>query len=348
MTKSPFLRLNHIVLGLGFLLLATAILLPFKYVPAFQGKLGQNAFFTDRMLILNSPLEFPGTAVGVIINANGDSSGFTKLSVNGAGDTIIAPAAKLDAAKGPDGQVKSTLLRIEDLGAYRIRFLDKSGATLELMSVCVIPRGYFFIALAGIALIMIALPYALGLGEGLKDAAGRDVSPWYALLSEPSGGYSLAHLQLLIWFLPVLALYAALSAVEHRFAPMEGTVAVLLGLGGATAMLGRAASPNKDGSSQSNPLPMPRIGDAVRDWSNTGDISRYQYLLLSLSGAAILVGTFFNEFRFVEIPQNLLLGLGASQATYLGTKAVKTGQNASDGAGGNPSAKADAFRIEKA
>ncbi len=67
----------------------------------------------------------------------------------------------------------------------------------------------------------------------------------------------------------------------------------------------------------------PKLSDLVTDWRQQGDLSRYQYLLLSIVGAITMVAAFATSFRLPAVPQQLLILLGASQATYVGTKAVK-------------------------
>jgi hypothetical protein len=63
--------------------------------------------------------------------------------------------------------------------------------------------------------------------------------------------------------------------------------------------------------------------DLVSDWQGGGDVSRYQYLLLSLVGATIFTIAFLRTVRIPAIPEQFLYLIAASQATYLGTKAVK-------------------------
>jgi len=61
----------------------------------------------------------------------------------------------------------------------------------------------------------------------------------------------------------------------------------------------------------------------VQDWKGSGDLSRYQCLLVSAFGAATMVVAFFRDMTFPDIPDQFLYLVAASQGTYLGTKAVK-------------------------
>lgn len=183
-------------------------------------------------------------------------------------------------------------------------------------------------ALVGAILIAVFLPHALRFGEGMLDKNGKPVGPWTSLLSESTGGFSLSRVQLLLWFLPIVVLYAALCASLRKFASMDTNVALLLGLSGATGAVGTAASPaqtDRAVAAQGGIEP-PSLNQLVQDWNGNGDVSRYQYLLLSLLGVVAMIVSFFQEMQFPAIPKELLYVVGASQATYVGTKAVKASQ----------------------
>ena len=68
-------------------------------------------------------------------------------------------------------------------------------------------------------------------------------------------------------------------------------------------------------------------GDLVSDWQGGGDVSRYQYLLVSLVGATVFTIAFLRTVRIPAIPEQFLYLIAASQATYLGTKAVKAAKS---------------------
>ena len=175
------------------------------------------------------------------------------------------------------------------------------------------------------------MPYLLRLGQTTIDANGKSVGPWYYMLSEPQGGYSLARVQLLVWFFPAVLIYGGLSLALNRFAPLDGTMAVLLGLAGATTLLGTAANPRKAAPAVAGAAPVapPVLADLVTDWYDHGDLSRYQYLILSFLGAATMLGAFLKDFVVPAIPEQFLYVIGASQATYVGMKAMKTAKTES-------------------
>lgn len=249
---------------------------------------------------------------------------------------------------------KSTLtprgfIRIPLTGRVIVRRLQ--GTTVHLG---LVPSWAAYLAGLGTLCWFVGLPYALLRTEDLRDEHEKPVGAWYFLLSEPCGGLSLSRVQLLIWFLPAVSIYAGASMPLHRFAPMDTTLAVLLGLSGATTLLSSAASPrvasrpvtptpSVPGVREPSPpppfataletrmLPAMKAGeipsfntrDLVSDWQGSGDISRYQYLLLSLVGATIFTIAFLRTVRIPVIPEQFLYLIAASQATYLGTKAVQ-------------------------
>lgn len=96
------------------------------------------------------------------------------------------------------------------------------------------------LAATGAIMAATAIPYVLFDLTAIKDADGRAVSPWYYMLSDPTGGWNLARVQLTIWFFPIFALYTAFSIRDNQLVAMSQSTAILLGLGGATSILSAA------------------------------------------------------------------------------------------------------------
>jgi hypothetical protein len=225
-------------------------------------------------------------------------------------------------------------LSLKNAGYYR---LVPDGASQVPILVRTLPPGLAWWAIAGAFLVLLGLPYIpCGLG-GEKDSAGNPVSPWYELMSEYSGGYSLSRIQLLIWFVPALLIFSALSVPLHQFAPVNTSMAILLGLSGATTLLGTAANPAAAGTAVDGagnapggappPAPAhkpPSFCDLGRGCDGHADLSRYQNLLLTLFGALMLLVKFLDGFTMPVVPDEFLALVGVSQAAYVGTKAVKT------------------------
>lgn len=220
---------------------------------------------------------------------------------------------------------------LKNSGYYR---LTPEGDGKPQILVRTLPPVFAWWAIAGAFLVLLGLPFIpCGLG-GEKDAEGNPVSPWYELMSEYAGGYSLSRIQLLIWFVPALLIFAALSIPLHQFAPVNTSMAILLGLSGATTLLGTAANPVSTGGAGGN-APVtdpasapahkpPNFCDLVRGCDGHADLSRYQNLLLTLFGALLLLVKFFDGFTMPVVPDEFLALVGVSQAAYVGTKAVKT------------------------
>ena len=192
----------------------------------------------------------------------------------------------------------------------------RASAKLFTKSVQLVPFASFAFVAVLFALIVLVVPYTLWPKTVGNDHHGA----WYQLLSEPNGGYSLSRCQLLLWFVPVIVLYAAQSFVARTFLPLDAQLQILLGLSGATTLLGTAASPS-DGTDMVRRAPS--LSDLVKDWDDHGDVSRYQYLLLSAFGAVVLVVGFFANMEFPVLPDQFLYLIAASQGTYVATKAVK-------------------------
>ncbi len=235
--------------------------------------------------------------------------------------TVGSKTLALETETDASGVIES-FARFDSTGPVSVK-VTRDGGTTDL-ELDILPRRWFWIAGLGIFLLLLGIPYAVEAGKGARDTLGNPVRPWYCLLSEAAGGYSLARVQLLIWFAPAVVLYGGLCVSLRRFVDIDATMAVLLGLSGATTLLGTAANPPSAAVPQPGaPVEPPKFSDLVTDWRQQGDLSRYQYLLLSIVGAVTIVAAFVSSFRLPAVPPQLLGLLGVSQATYMGTKAVK-------------------------
>lgn len=227
----------------------------------------------------------------------------------------------------------------EDLSRAEVVRLDGSSEMIHL-----IPRSHALAAAVAALLLLISVPGLLLRKTG---------SPWYSLLAEPGGGFSLSRVQLLLWWAAAFVSYSALSLPVCSFIPLTPQFAVLLGLSAATTVLGGALSPSAAQASTSTPVstptlsspppapqppfrpersaasprtsevPPPDPADLVSDWRGNGDVTRYQYLLLSLVGAILLLLTVARELTLPSIPEQFLYLLAISQGTYVAAKGVK-------------------------
>jgi hypothetical protein len=231
----------------------------------------------------------------------------------GQTETRELPRETGDGTGGP-----VTRVRLPFVGVVSVE-VKRNDNTESWHEVVVRPVSDLVCASVLLLVIAILLPYALRGGRGA----------WYALLSEATGGYSLSRVQLLIWFLPAAVLYGALSFTFRRFVDIGPQLAVLLGLSGATTLLGTAASPSQPATPVA-PVTAD-LQDLVNDWSSHPDVSRYQCLLLSLVGSIVMVAAFWRNLEMPTIPTAVIYLIAGSQGTYIATKAVKAGKTASDG-----------------
>ncbi len=276
-----------------------------------------------RSVLEGSPFEVsPGTA-RVVVREGPAGSNVTELAVQRRGDPSTPSFVHLP----------------RHLSTAEVVRLDGSSEMIQL-----IPRSRALAAAAAALLLLISVP-------GLLLRKTR--LPWYSLLAEPGGGFSLSRVQLLLWFAAAFVSYSALSLPICSFIPLTPQFAVLLGLSAATTVLGGALSPSAAQASTSAPVstptlsspppephppfrpersaaspgtsevPPPDPADLVSDWRGNGDVTRYQYLLLSLVGAILLLLTVARELTLPSIPEQFLYLLAISQGTYVATKGVK-------------------------
>lgn len=174
----------------------------------------------------------------------------------------------------------------------------------------VVPRNRGFIAFGLALLLLCALPYTL-----VSDDSAQKHGAFYALLVD-NGKLSLGRFQFLLWFAPAFGMYAALSVPLAEFAPMTSTLALLLGLSGITAGLSAGAR---------NPTPPSggaRMSQVVEGDNEQPEVSRYQYLVLSLLGSIVLTVAFLRTLAVPDIPAEFLFLVGASQGTFVLNKKV--------------------------
>ncbi len=227
--------------------------------------------------------------------------------------SLGVPAEVRLTGKPPVGRFKSS-------GDFQVTVSSDDSRDTNY-AVKVVERSTLYVAMIALLGIAIAGPFAIASNEVRR--------PWYRLLSEPAGGLSLGRVQFLIWFLPAAVFWGAESLVAHGPAPMDMQLAVLLGLSGATTTLGAASNPKAADDSDDAAM---HLSDLVQDWNCRGDLSRYQYLFLSLIGSLVLSVGFLQHLEFPAIPVPLLYLVAASQGTYIATKAIKTTRQGDDDA----------------
>jgi hypothetical protein len=252
----------------------------------------------------------------------------------GDGDVVKAESSTVTDSKIPDCQ---KCLRLEPVtrdggSVMRIRFPRTGDQTLTvtrkdttvIREISVASRSDLFWNLAGLLLLVLVLPPVFFPRETSTPKSWI----WTSLLTEAGGGLSLARCQLLLWYIPVAVIYLGTSLACHRLLPFDGTFATLFALSGVTSLVGTATSPDLSQRSSDSTAD---LRDLIEDWGSRADLSRYQYLFLSLGGVGILIGSFFENLEIPELPTQFVYLIAASQGTYLAVKAVKTSRISVDG-----------------
>lgn len=174
---------------------------------------------------------------------------------------------------------------------------------------------------------------------------------------------SLGKTQLFLWLIPSVAIYMTESLMQMTLIDFPMALAPLLGGSIGTTALSLATSPSTtavihaDQTASATPSAPPSPAPAspaapalaqvaasteahaaapkghtdwsltslIEDWRGQGDITRYQFLFLTLCGSVVLLASYIIKDEIpTEVPNGLLTLLGASAAGFVGTKMVKT------------------------
>jgi len=192
--------------------------------------------------------------------------------------------------------------------------IQKPGTPTRVLKLRVICGVHALLAGVGALLLLFGLPTLWG------------NRAWTELLSEKGGGLSLAKTQLLIWFCVSIVILAGTCIPVKPIPDISSSLGILLGLGGITTALGAVASPlapAPPAGTPAAPTPPAKLVDLVTDWKDQADMSRYQYLIITILGAFAILFAFASHLVCPEIPTSFFYVIVASQATYLGTKVVK-------------------------
>lgn len=111
---------------------------------------------------------------------------------------------------------------------------------------------------------------------------------------------------------------ATLDAINQRLADLANQI--------AGSKVAGSAMPREQGApagGHDSQFPVPNLRNLVEDWDGHGDVTRYQYLLLSTLIAVGMVAGFWRTGSVPTIPDNLWQFVAASSGSYLGTKMIK-------------------------
>jgi hypothetical protein len=175
------------------------------------------------------------------------------------------------------------------------------------------------------------------------------MNPFAALrmfIQRSDGAYSLSNFQVMLWTLLVIFSLCFVWAGSGQLLAISPGILVLLGISGGSSVLARAI--DNDGA-----LGPPREGtfaDLVRDRDGNFDLLRFQMLGFTLFTWLYSLVSVLRFEGLPEIPDNLYLLMGVSNAAYLGGKVAPklAGGGSSDGAGAKAAAQQPLTDAERA
>ncbi|MES2655831.1 MAG: hypothetical protein V4620_09600 [Bacteroidota bacterium] len=187
------------------------------------------------------------------------------------------------------------------------------------VSLVIIRKGYFWVSIACILIILALFIYANKRGL-LKDISTQ------LLKDKP---YSLGRSQLAFWTLIVSVSYVFIALVTGELAPLSTSTLILLGISGATTAAAGIIDQNDVLSnkprSQSNNKTEGFITDVLSD-ANGMSVHRFQMLVFNLLLGLFFIKQVFTQLQMPDFDDNLLLLMGLSNSTYAG---LKINENAS-------------------
>ena len=150
-----------------------------------------------------------------------------------------------------------------------------------------------------------------------------------ALVTNPSSGkYSLSNVQVLLWtVLVVFALCYAWFGTGELLSISSG-ILVLLGISGTTSVLVRTMGKDKNPAVAAVPTE-PSLKDIIWSEEEGFDLLRFQMLGFTLFTWCYSLLSVLRSEGLPEIPENLYVLMGISNATYVGGKLSSNGTAAS-------------------
>lgn len=141
------------------------------------------------------------------------------------------------------------------------------------------------------------------------------------LARHSSGRYSLSNVQILLWTMLVIFTLCFVWVSTGEIVAISSGVLVLLGISGGSSVLSRAIETKP----ASGAAPVERLDAAAKDLvqaedGNGFDLLRFQMLGFTLFTWSYSLLSVLHSEGLPEIPENLYLLMGISNATYLGGK----------------------------
>jgi hypothetical protein len=292
-----------------------------------------------------TPRMFAGAVMRVKVVAPGFDTAGKVLAFcfggprTGEGATVSA-AGRLIEQKG-DGALYEVRLPAEladgaggvDIGGWllgrtaRLRVVGYDGADVALDASGTFVVSSFSAAIVAGLLLLVLLCVLGGL------FAGR-VNPFAALrvfIQRSDGAYSLSNFQVMLWTLLVIFSLCFVWAGSGQLLAISPGILVLLGISGGSSVLARAI----DKTDAAGPPREGAFSDLVRDRDGNFDLLRFQMLGFTLFTWLYSLVSVLRFEGLPEIPDNLYLLMGVSNAAYLGGKvAPKLSGSSADSAAG--------------
>jgi magnesium-transporting ATPase (P-type) len=145
----------------------------------------------------------------------------------------------------------------------------------------------------------------------------RDTGPPPATGRKP---FSLARVQMSIWFLVIISSWLLLYVCLHHFDLITENLLILMGITAGTGVGGLALDTNKG-----HKLTTPSEGffkDLISDHSNIS-LFRFQNLAWTMVLVIVFIRTVVVYLRMPEFDMTLLVLMGISSGTYLGAKVTE-------------------------
>lgn len=201
----------------------------------------------------------------------------------------------------------SVSVGIED--GMEIPTLVKNGNAFTIILV----RKSWFI----ISIVIIAALFILFLVLAARSDILREVGP------NPDAGrkaYSLALVQMAIWFFVIISSWLLLYVVKHTFNTISETLLILMGISAGTGIGGVVIDTNRD-----TPVKQSRgfLKDILSDDQGIS-FHRFQIMAWTIVIVAVFVRQVISYMKMPDFDSSLLILMGISSGTYLGIKvAVK-------------------------
>jgi hypothetical protein len=166
-------------------------------------------------------------------------------------------------------------------------------------------------------LLMLAVLLSLFVTIARKTDMLRDTGPSPATGRKP---YSLARVQMGIWFLVILSSWLLLYVCLHRFNIISESLLILMGITAGTGIGGAALDSNK---AQTTPAQSQGFfRDIVSDHSNVS-LFRFQNFAWTVVLVVVFVRSVMMYMKMPEFDTTLLLLMGISSGTYIGAKVTE-------------------------